>query len=90
MLRIHGFILLINVAIPSMAFQYIKDCTHGNTTFTLWQPFLTCFAIHPISLHIIIPVFHHGKALLIDNPPKMDLPHHSEALVDMPIYHLMK
>ncbi len=41
MLRIRGFSLLINVAIPSTDFQQTNDCTHTNTTFILRQPLLT-------------------------------------------------
>ncbi len=37
------------------------------------------FAIHPILLHIIIAISHHGKAPLIDNHPNTELTHHSEA-----------
>ncbi len=79
MLRIHGFYLLINVAIPSMAFQQTNDCTPTDTTFILWQPLLTRFVIHSILPHIIIAILHHGKVPLIDHHPNMESSHHSEA-----------
>ncbi len=62
-----------------MAFQQTKDCTHIDTTFILRQLLFMCFVIHPILLHIRIAIFHHGKAPMIDNHPKTELPHHSEA-----------
>ena len=71
--------LLINTTVPSMAFQQTKDCTHIDTTFILRQLLFMCFVIHPILLHIRIAIFHHGKAPMIDNHPKTELPHHSEA-----------
>ncbi len=37
------------------------------------------FVIHPILLHIIIAIFHHGKVPLIDNHPNMASTHYSEA-----------